>query len=67
MINTHLYGNLAGLLVSLAVLFGVIMLAWGRPGTPANPNRATLRLMWFVVGLLALASVIFRAVILIAG
>jgi hypothetical protein len=67
MVDTHFYGNLAGLLISVAVLLGVLLLAWGRPDAARTANRSQLRVMWFVIGLIALTAVIFRAVILIAG
>lgn len=65
--TSHLEGNLAGLFVCIAVFIVVLMLWRTRRPAPANGNVTLLTLGWLTVGVLALAGIVFRAVILVNG
>jgi hypothetical protein len=63
-VQQHLFGNVASLALSVGVFLVVLLLARG-PGAPTA--RWALKVGWFVVGILALASIVFRAVLLVTG
>lgn len=65
--NVHLFGNLSGLFVSIAVLIGVVFLAFLWRGRVRPESRVLAGLVLVLMAVLALAAVVLRASILVTG